>query len=94
MENQNGPKRNVFAVWLVFNVPMCNLVKNQVLNEVQDKESQMSEFMILGFRMLSGIDKNSFEEVLFRKLKGDIYSSKYSIFSLFTYAAVTTIGPK
>ena len=57
--------------------------KNIILEEVQDKNQQMNEYMILGFRKIDGISIQQFEEkfnenpiMLFRKVLQKLHKEK------------------
>ena len=60
-----------------------NFEKNIILEEVQDKNQQMNEYMILGLRKIDGISIQNFEEkfnenpiILFRKELQKLYEEK------------------
>ena len=60
-----------------------NFEKNVILEEVQDKNQQMNEYMILGLRKIDGISIQKFEEkfnenpiLLFRKELQKLYEDK------------------
>ena len=44
------------------NINENNIEKNIIINEIQTKEEQMKEYMMLGFRKLKGISISKFEQ--------------------------------
>lgn len=56
----------------VKNINSKNFEKNIIIHEIQEEEDKMNEYMILGLRMIEGINKQVFKEKFSRNVN-DVY---------------------